>query len=234
MTIENNQSPIVELELLEELPSFENFFSRIGFKRIDGSVYGLLVMAKKPLTSEEIEQTLNLSQSAISLSLKTLSHFGVIETSGDRDQVGTKARVHTAREDSLSIVASVFRKREEEVVSDFKKMAMRVLAKSQSPELANRRKRLQSIILTCEIAESVMHFVITMAQNKSKAEYIDQYEVMIKKLPKALDMISSSVSSLGGHLNGSLGDITQNLTNNIKDNLTEKFKSNLKGFYEKR
>ncbi|NOT77863.1 MAG: hypothetical protein HOP07_02530 [Bacteriovoracaceae bacterium] len=230
MTLEVNQGLIVEAELLSELSSFENFFSRIGFKRIDGSVFGLLVLAKKPLTSEEIEQTLNLSQSAVSLSLKTLSHFGAIETSGDRDQAGTKARLHHAKEDSLSIVASVFRKREEEVIADFKKMAQRVLEKSNSPEYANRKKRMQSILLTCEIAESVMNFVITMAQNKSKAEYLDHYEAMIKKLPRALDLLSSSV----GPLTVPLSDLTASLTNNLKENLTEKFKNNLKGFYEKR
>lgn len=230
MTLEVNQGLIVEAELLSELSSFENFFSRIGFKRIDGSVFGLLVLAKKPLTSEEIEQTLNLSQSAVSLSLKTLSHFGAIETSGDRDQAVTKARLHHAKEDSLSIVASVFRKREEEVIADFKKMAQRVLEKSNSPEYANRKKRMQSILLTCEIAESVMNFVITMAQNKSKTEYLDHYEAMIKKLPRALDLLSSSV----GPLSVPLSDLTASLTNNLKENLTEKFKNNLKGFYEKR
>ncbi|AUN98136.1 hypothetical protein DOM21_10585 [Bacteriovorax stolpii] len=219
MTTSNS---IVEAEILKELPSFEIFFSRIGFKRIDGSVFGLLVLAKKPLTSEEIEQTLNLSQSAVSLSLKTLTHFGAIETTGDRDNQGSKAKLHSAKEDSLAIVASVFRKREEEVVADFKRMAQRVLDKSQSPEDASRKRRMQSIVTTCEIAESVMHFVITMAHNKTRAEFDAQYEAMVKRLPKALDLLATTA--------GPLADITMT----IKDNLTEKFKNNLKGIYEKR
>lgn len=213
---------IVEPDILKELPSFEIFFSRIGFKRIDGSVFGLLVLAKKPLTSEEIEEALKLSQSAVSLSLKTLTHFGAIETTGDRDNPGAKAKLHSAKEDSLAIVASVFRKREEEVVTDFKRMAQRVLERSQSPEDVNRKRRMQSIVTTCEIAESVMHFVITMAQNKTRAEYEAQYEAMVKRLPKALDLLATTA--------GPLADITMT----IKDNLTEKFKNNLKGIYEKR
>lgn len=214
----NMNHGIVEPDILKELPSFEIFFSRIGFKRIDGSVFGLLVLAKKPLTSEEIEQTLNLSQSAVSLSLKTLTHFGAIETTGDRDNPGAKAKLHTAKEDSLAIVASVFRKREEEVVADFKRMAQRVLEKSQSPEHASRKKRMQSFVTTCEIAESVMNFVITMAQNKARAEYEAQYEAMVKRLPRALDLLATTAAPLS--------DITMNLT--------EKFKNNLKGIYEKR
>lgn len=213
---------IVEPDILKELPNFEIFFSRIGFKRIDGSVFGLLVLAKKPLTSEEIEETLNLSQSAVSLSLKTLTHFGAIETTGDRDNPGSKAKLHCAKEDSLAIVASVFRKREEEVVADFKKMAMRVLEKSDSLEHVSRKKRMQSIITTCEIAESVMNFVITVAHNKTRADYDAHYEAIVKRLPKALDLLTSTAAPLA------------DLTLTIKDNLTEKFKNNLKGIYEKR
>lgn len=208
---------IVEPEILKELPSFEIFFSRIGFKRIDGIVFGLLVLAKKPLTSEEIEETLNLSQSAVSLSLKTLSHFGAIETTGDRDNRDTKARLHSAKEDSLAIVASVFRKREEEVVADFKRMAQRVLAHSESVEHVSRKRRMQSIITTCEIAESVMNFVITIAHNRTRSEYDAQYESMVKRLPKALDLLTQTA--------GPLADFTLNM----KDNLTEKFKNNFKG-----
>lgn len=215
-------SSILEPEILSELASFENFFNRIGFKRIDGSVFGLLVLAKKPLTSEEIEQALNLSQSAVSLSLKTLTHFGAIETTGDRDNPGAKARLHSAKEDSLAIVASVFRKREEEVVKDFKRMAQRVLEKSEGMEFIVRKRRMQSIVTTCEIAESVMNFVITIAQNKSSSEYGAQYDALVKRLPKALDLLSSTTVPLA------------DLTMALKDNFTEKFKNNLKGIYEKR
>ena len=200
---------VVEAELLSELPHFEMFFNRIGFKRIDGSVYGLLVMAKKPLTSEEIETTLNLSQSAVSLSLKTLAQIGAVESRDDRDNRDTKAKLHSAREDSLAIVASVFRKREEEMVADFKRMAQRILDKSSGDENISRKRRMQSIISTCEIAESVMNFVITIAQNKAVETYDAQYEALVKRIPKAIDLLSSTA--------GPLSDITMNVTGKIKD-----------------
>ena len=211
---------IVEPDILKELPHFENFFNRIGFKRIDGSVFGLLVLSQKALTSEEIEEYLKLSQSAVSLSLKTLAHFGAIETRDLREN--SKAKVHSAKEDSLLIVASVFRKREQESVHDFKMMAQRVLDKSEGSENYARNKRMQSIISTCEIAESVMNFVITIAQNKSRENYEHysaHYEAIVKRLPKALDLIAAS--------SGPLTDITTNLT--------ERFKNNFRGrsFHEK-
>lgn len=213
--METARPDIVETELLKELPHFEMFFNRIGFKRIDGTVFGLLVLAKKPLTSEEIEAALNLSQSAVSLSLKTLAHFGAIETRDQRDN--SKAKVHTAKEDSLQIVASVFRKREEEYILDFKNMAQRVLDRSHGEINAARRKRMQSIISTCEIAESVMNFVITIAQNKSQNAHENvaaHYDAMVKRLPKALDLIATTT--------GPLADITHSL----KENFTTAFKNN--------
>jgi DNA-binding transcriptional regulator GbsR (MarR family) len=221
----NQEEHVIEADILSELPSFEAFFSRIGFKRIDGSVFGLLALSKKPLTSEEIESTLHLSQSAVSLSLKTLSHFGAIETIIDRDHPGVKSKLHFAKVDSLSIVASVFRKREEEVIADFKRMALRVLTKTNDPADSMRKRRLLSIVSTCEMAESVMSFVITMTQNKNRVDasgaYDAQYEALIKNFPKALDLLSQKAAPLA------------DFTLAFKDNITEKFKNNFKGFYEK-
>lgn len=213
---------IIEPENLKELAHFEVFFNRCGFKRIDGSIFGLLVMAKKPLSSEEIEQTLNLSQSAVSLSLKTLQSLGAIESTGDKENHGPRAKVHTAREDSLAIVASVFRKREAEMVADFKAMAKRVLDRSKKDEHQFRRQRMESIISTCEVAESVMNFVIQTVQNKLSNGNAHNYDTLIQKLPKTLDVLSSTAMPLA------------DITLQIKDNLTKKFTSNIKGMYEKR
>lgn len=188
----------IESDILKELPQFEVFFGRMGFKRIDGSVYGLLVLAERPLTSEEIEETLGLSQSAISLSLKTLAQYGAIITRDSRD---SKAKLHAAKEDSLSIVASVFRKREEEYISDLKKMAKRVYEKSQADNHRTRKLRMQSIISTCEIAESVMNFVITISENP-------HCEEVIKRFPKTLDVLSQTAAPLG--------ELTQKIRNNLK------------------
>lgn len=207
-------SDFIEKELVKEIAHFEDFFSKMGFKRIDGSVFGLLVLSRRPLTSDEIEATLGLSQSAISLSLKSLSHYGAIET---RDTRETKAKVHFAKEDSLAIVASIFRKREEEYVAEFKKMAQRVLNQSQSPDFVVRKRRMISIINTCEIAEAVMSFVITIAKEKGQEHFDQHYEIVVRKLPKTLELLALSAGPLS------------EVTHTIKDNLTQKLKSNFKG-----
>lgn len=173
---------LIESRLMEEIPHFEDFLNSIGFKRTDGAVLGLLTLAKRPLTSEEIATQLNLSQPAVSTSLKTLSHFGAIET---RDLKEGRAKTHTLREDSLSIVASVFRKREQENIERFRLVAERCLEHAGEGEPLRARK-LRSIMATCQIAEAVMNFVIGLSGRHADVAYPH----VVRALPKALDFIS--------------------------------------------
>ena len=205
----------IEPELLGEIHEFESFLKKIGFKRVEGSVLGLLVLAKRPLVSEEIEKTLSLSQSAVSQAIKNLSHFGAIET---RETLGPKDRrikTHTAKEDSLQIVGTVFRKREQEAIEEFKAMAERALSRvdaDESFEEGRRSRRLKSIIATCEIAEAVMKFVIHLSQ-KHQSPYYDE---VVKKLPRVFDLVIGGAEPLAGAAN----EIKSTLTNKLKDGIT--------------
>jgi len=170
---------------LKELRVFEDFLNAIGFKRIEGAIFGLLVLSDKPLRSEEIEKTLNLSQSATSTCLKTLAHYGAIETRESREN---RAKLHSAKQDSISIVASIIKKRDHEKILGLKKSAEKMLGNRKDPESPSY-KRLESIISSAEIAESVMNFVFGLAER----EIPDQYPQIIKRLPKAFDLITKSV-----------------------------------------
>lgn len=190
---------IIDPELLGEVVVFENFLHRIGFKRIDGAIFGLLVLASRPLTSEEIENVLGLSQSAVSLSLKNLIHFGAVET---RDSRSSRAKLHRPRENALAIVASVFRKREQEAIHEFKEMAGRCL-KKVSPS-GPRARRLQSILATCELAEAVMSFVFTLA----KMDRLEHIRPVIGQVPRALDLVVKTASPLAGAAKGWLDNFS--------------------------
>ncbi|WP_372654268.1 GbsR/MarR family transcriptional regulator [Halobacteriovorax sp.] len=210
--MENGQ--IIEQTLLDELPAFENFLNRIGFKRIEGSVYGLLVLSPSPLTSVEIENTLQLSQPAVSNALKVLTHYGaVVSRDSKREDLDRRIKVHTVKEDSLSIVASVFRKREQETIQDFKQMAIRLekISRDLSTENDPRNKRLKSIVSTCEIAESVISFVVELTKSKLPEEYPQ----VINQLPRTLQLLTSGVVPMA------------NLTDQVKKSLTSKLKGGL-------
>tara|TARA_R110000868_G_scaffold75979_11_gene218947 strand:+ start:2790 stop:3440 length:651 start_codon:yes stop_codon:yes gene_type:complete len=173
---------IIEPQLKAEIPHFEDFLNSIGFKRTDGSVFGLLVLAKRPLTSEEIAKELGLSQPAVSSSLKTLNLYGAIDT---RDMKEGRAKTHSIREDSLSIVSSVFRKREQENIERFRLVAIRCLEQVGETE-PTRARKLRSIMATCQIAEAVMNFVIGLSGRHNDVAYPH----VVRALPKALDFIS--------------------------------------------
>ncbi len=210
-------------EILKELTYFESFFARMGLKRIDGAVYGLLALCENPMRSEEIEKYLNLSQSAVSMAIKNLNGLGAVCSISD--QTEKRVKLHYAKLDALSVVASVFRKREQEYVGEFKQMATRLLEKTTEEKTPKRFKRLHSIIETCETAESVMSFVINITKNKNTEEAM----AIARKLPVALKMIESGL--------GPARQVTQSIKRSLTDKLMvglEKIEKNLENSrYEK-
>jgi DNA-binding transcriptional regulator GbsR (MarR family) len=169
-----------------ELRVFEDFFNSIGFKRIEGGVFGLLSLSEKSLTSEEIEKTLNLSQSATSNALKTLYHYGAIET---RENRINRAKLHSAKSDTLSIVTSIIRKRDQEKILNFKKSLQKIL-KGRTDQKSETSQRLQSMIYTAEIAESIINFVFEIDEK----DILLKHPYLIKRFPKALELLKKSVN----------------------------------------
>jgi len=200
-TFDITQDKVLSSELLAEIPVFESFLHKIGFKRNEGAIYGLLVLSEGHLSSEEIENTLNLSQSAVSQALKKLAHFGAVETRESR-QSDKKVKEHFAKADSLAIVATVFRKREQENIEEFKRMANRIYDScgEGSPQ---RKGRLKSIILTCEMAESVMNFVVGLV-GKNNAPLYEEVVTVLPKILNTLTIQGEGLSVKASQLTGSL------------------------------
>ncbi len=200
-----NDSPI-EPELLGELTVFENFLSRFGFKKIDGAIFGLLVLSKRPVSSEEIQSILEISQSAVSQSIKKLDMYGAVESV---EQRGTRTKLHKAKDDGLAIVASVFRKRELQHIEEIHLMAERVLKEKESEQGSTRSKRLESIMLATELGESMINFLIHITS------YGDNYSY--KKISKRFkDMLGFLADSKDTNLPHA---IATNIAGRIKDGI---------------
>lgn len=149
--------------LLAQLPSFELFFKTFGFKRVHGRVWGLLVLAGQPLTSREISNELSLSQGATSTSLNELTEWGAIKSEFDTTR---RCHVHSPVGNTLSIVATVFRRREQVVFGKFKQSAQATLKyiRGAYGEKDPRVFTLRSIISSLEIAEAVMQLVFSSVE----------------------------------------------------------------------
>jgi hypothetical protein len=154
----------VDAELLAELPTFELFFKTFGFKRVHGRVWGLLVLAREALSSKDICQVLSISQAATSEALNELAEWGAIRSTFDSTR---RCQIHSPVGNALSIVATVFRRREQVVFQQFKLTAERSLAfvRKRYGERDPRVLTLRSIITTCAIGEALMQLVFSAVQS---------------------------------------------------------------------
>lgn len=153
----------IDKPLLAELPTFELFFKTFGFKRVHGRVWGLLVLAGRPLSSREICGQIAMSQGAASTTLNELGDWGAISTTFDSAR---RCNVHSPVGNALSIVATVFRRREQVVFEQFRLTTQRSLAyiTEHHGERDPRVVTLRSILATCDIAEAIMQLVFGAVQ----------------------------------------------------------------------
>jgi len=150
----------VDETLLAELPTFELFFKTFGFKRIHGRVWGLLVLSKDALSSREISEQLEISQGATSTTLGELTEWGAIRSEFDSHR---RCHLHSPVGNALSIVATVFRRREQVAFQQFKQATTRSLdfISTRYGSKDPRVLTLRSIIMTCEIGEALMELVFS-------------------------------------------------------------------------
>lgn len=147
-------------ELSEALTTFEAFFKSFGFKRVHGRVWGLLVLSGQSLSSKEVMNELGISQGAASTTLKQLIEWGAIQSSFDTDR---RCQMHTPVGNTLSIVATVLRRREQVAFAHFHSGMSQTL-KHVNAKFGSKDPRvltLRSILSTCEIADAVMQLVFT-------------------------------------------------------------------------
>lgn len=156
--------PALDEDLQRELPTFELFFKTFGFKRVHGRVWGLLVLSDRPLSSKEIAAQLEMSAGATSTTLNELAEWGAISSAFDSSR---RCHLHSPVGNALSIVATVFRRREQVVFQQFRQTAQRSLdlIRARYGERDPRVLTLRSIITTCNIAEALMQLVFQAVQN---------------------------------------------------------------------
>jgi DNA-binding transcriptional regulator GbsR (MarR family) len=161
---ESHPAPVLEEQLAAQLPTFEQFFKTFGFKRVHGRIWGLLVLHGASLSAREISGALGLSQGATSTALNELIEWGAITSEFDSSR---RCHLHAPVSNTISIVATVIRRREQVAFQQFRVAAARTLSYVQERygERDPRVFTLRSIISTCEIAEAVVNLVVSTVAN---------------------------------------------------------------------
>lgn len=66
-------------KLMELIDKAAGYFEEYGFPRIGGRMIGLLLVAGRPVSAEEMADILQVSRSSVTTNLKTLDLLGLIE-----------------------------------------------------------------------------------------------------------------------------------------------------------
>ncbi|MBK9975792.1 MAG: helix-turn-helix domain-containing protein [Planctomycetes bacterium] len=145
--------------LRDHLNTFETFFNAIGFKSRLGRLWGLLALGGRSMSAAEIARELDMSAGSVSECLNELKEWGAVNSEFSSEH---RCQMHTAVSDTMSIVTTVLRRREQLAVQNFKDNARSALKYVTEQYGANdtRVRTLQSIVTTSEIAESTIQFFV--------------------------------------------------------------------------
>lgn len=145
--------------LRDHLNTFETFFNAIGFKSRLGRLWGLLALGGRSMSAAEIARELDMSTGSVSECLNELKEWGAVNSEFSSEH---RCQMHTAVSDTMSIVTTVLRRREQLAVQNFKDNARSALkyVTEQYGASDPRVRTLQSIVTTSEIAESTIQFFV--------------------------------------------------------------------------
>jgi len=202
-----DHAPTLEQELRQELPAFELFFKTFGFKRVHGRIWGLLVLSGQPMSVKDIASELEISQGGTSTTLNELAEWGAVRTSFDS---GRRCHVHSPVGNALSIVATVFRRREQVVLQEFKQTASRSMefVRKRYGERDPRVLSLRSIVHTCDLADALMQLVF----NAVSSALGDPGSILSRAIGRALQVgvgIPQQLFSGAGEVNQGLESETE-------------------------
>ncbi len=97
-------SPMLEAFVLH----FGEMGSRWGINRTVGQIYALLVISADPLNADTIAETLNVSRSNVSMSLKELNSWRLVQT---HHQLGDRKEYFSAPDDVWDIARTLIEER---------------------------------------------------------------------------------------------------------------------------
>ncbi|MBE7492098.1 MAG: helix-turn-helix domain-containing protein [Planctomycetes bacterium] len=180
--------------LRDHLSTFETFFNAIGFKSRLGRLWGLLALAGRSMSAAEIARELDMSAGSVSECLNELKEWGAINSEFSSEH---RCQMHTAVSDTMSIVTTVLRRREQLAVQNFKDNARSALkyVTEQYGAADPRVRTLQSIVTTSEIAESTIQFFVAASsavpsdQESRLARVIRRMTAIGMKVPGELSRI---------------------------------------------
>jgi DNA-binding transcriptional regulator GbsR (MarR family) len=155
--------------LMEAMGRITSFW---GFSKIMGQLYGLLYLSPKPLTLDEMSESLSISKGNASINIRALESWNMVRTvwvKGDRKDY------YEAETDFWKIVKGVLREREKkefdlalDSVSKLLQKSVETQKASKSPDAAfaiDRLKKLEDFIQTMDKLVGVLMTLEDLKRN---------------------------------------------------------------------
>lgn len=112
MTKKDDTRVLTELEeFASEVGQFMEYW---GFKKVHGQIWCHIYLSQQPLDAAELMRRLSISKALVSISLKELQDFAVIEEAGKSER-GT--RLYKPREDLGATILDTLRRRERKMMA---------------------------------------------------------------------------------------------------------------------
>ena len=160
---------------------FGEMGSRWGINRTVGQIYALLYIAEEPLNAEQITDRLGLSRSNVSMGLKELQSWRLVQS---QHLPGDRKDYFSTPEDILDIALTLLEeKRKRELDPTLTLLRQTLMEAPNTSEQAHARKRLQEM---CELMEQVSDWSDDLLKlSRSDLELLLRFG---NKVPRLLEM----------------------------------------------
>jgi DNA-binding transcriptional regulator GbsR (MarR family) len=106
-----NGKPTPLYQLAERIGNFIEYW---GFKEIHGKVWTCIFVAEKPVDAGQIVETLQVSKALVSLAIKDLLHYRVIEAI---PKLGPSTQKYRSNRELFQVILGVLKTREREMLT---------------------------------------------------------------------------------------------------------------------
>lgn len=179
----DDQPPLTEPEhiVIESLGELIKFW---GFSKHHGRIWGLLYLREDPLSSPDLQALLDMSAGLVSMSLKELLHWQVVDKVWVR---GDRKDYYAANTDVWNMITRVYREREyrllEQSIRDMDDAMGELETAHADPELPAERvdymlPRIKRLQLLMETTARILDSLLSRAEAN-----LDDLRKAIEKIP---------------------------------------------------
>ena len=183
-TIEHGQV-LVTKRVLEVCEAIGDFIEYWGFKAVQGRIWTLLALHRRPLSQVEVAELLGISRSLVSMSMSVLADYGLVNSTSEHRNAPYSANI-----DVWPIISNILRKREWMLVEQAR-VALEAaldeidLESSRGHEGPWSIERLRLLLRMTEMAQGLLKVLISLRLPRS----LDTALSWVNKARKFFEMV---------------------------------------------